>query len=156
PQTTPQNLAVAVPAASRATDAWGTEGFQPAQQFWARASGLRYREAPSSADDTAIIAETISGGEPLDITGRVQRPDGEWFRVMIDQDRIAYFKTSLATDDMSAIDSGAYDAVTDEYKAFTEIAPRVLAPAEGNAFAGGPQPVEISWGAPPSAVRFHV
>jgi hypothetical protein len=147
----PTDLPAALPPASDAEvpvpaeppNAAEVSSFTPPEVIVARASGLRYRARPSAADDVQIIAETRAGGEALLINGRVTQADGEWYRVALSDSRPAWFKASLAVPRSRFADTFVTSTATSQ--SFAAASPRILEPAEGVQFGGGPQPVRLAW-----------
>jgi len=127
-----------------------TTAFTPPEVVVARASGLRYRTRPSAAEDVPIVAETLAGGETLQVNGVSKQPDGEWYRVTLPDGRAAWFKASLTVPRSrfaETFNTGASaQAVT-----LAAGSPRVLEPAEGIQFSGGAQPVRLAWQGPAGA-----
>ena len=120
------------------------EDFAPASPMVTRASGHRYRASPSTAADVAVLAETRAGGEELNITARLKRPDGDWYRVELPDQRMAWFKASLAVPRASFADTvGPAGAGPDA--SFAGSVPQILEPSEGIQFDGGPQSVRLAW-----------
>lgn len=128
--------------------------FTPPEVMVARASGQRYRSRPSSADDVPILAETRAGGETLAINGRSVQPDGEWYRVALQDGRPAWFKASMAVTRARFADTFA--TTSNASLSFAATSPRILEPAEGVQLSGGPQPVRLAWSGPDAATIYIV
>jgi hypothetical protein len=118
------------------------EDFTPPAPIVARASGLPYRAAPSTASDVPVLAETRAGGERLRINGRAIQPDGEWYRVMLPGDRTGWFKASHSVPRALFAQSIGVAAPGSNFLASS---PQILEPAEGVQLGGGPQPVRLAW-----------
>lgn len=132
-----------------------TTAFTPAELVVARASGLRYRARPSSAEDVPIIAETRAGGEALLVNGISTQPDGEWYRVVLPDSRPAWFKASLTVPRSRFAETFSTYAPA-QALTFAATNPRILEPAEGVQLSGGPQPVRLAWQGPAGASVFVV
>lgn len=132
-----------------------TTAFTPAELVVARASGLRYRARPSSAEDVPIIAETRAGGEALQVNGISTQPDGEWYRVVLPDSRPAWFKASLTVPRSRFAETFSTNAPA-QALTFAATNPRILEPAEGVQLSGGPQPVRLAWQGPAGASVFVV
>lgn len=129
--------------------------FTPSEMIVARASGLRYRARPSSADDVPILAETRAGGEGLLVTGITTQPDGDWYQVTLEDGRSAWFKASLTVQRSRFAETFAISALAPSLS-FAAASPRVLEPAEGVQLPGGAQPVRLAWQGPANASGFVV
>ncbi len=143
PSALPTASEVEAPALPTPTSPTEVSSFTPPEVIVARSSGQRYRARPSAADDVQIIAETRAGGEALLINGRVMLEDGEWYRVALPDSRPAWFKASLAVPRSRFADTFATTAASSQ--SFAAASPRILEPAEGVQFGGGPQPVRLAW-----------
>jgi hypothetical protein len=129
--------------------------FFPPAPMVARASGQRYRASPSMADDVAVLAETRAGGEVLNITGRLMQPDGEWYRVLLADDRDAWFKATLAIA-RTRFAGWVRPAASGPDASFAASIPQILDPSEGIALGGGSQSVTLDWSHREDASIFNV
>ena len=137
-----------------ASAAGDVSSFSPPETIVARASGLRYRASPSSAENVQIIAETRAGGEALLVNGRVTQADGDWYRVSMPDGRQAWFKASLTVPRSRFAETFAIGPT--QATSFAAAAPRILEPAEGVQLPGGPQPVRLAWQGPDNATIYLV
>jgi hypothetical protein len=70
------------------------EPYAPPETLVARNTGSNFRAMPFAEDDVSVLRESVAG-EALNVTGRVGQPDGVWYRVRLDDGRIAYLKGTL-------------------------------------------------------------